>query len=168
MVFYLGVVDGVARRPWTVLAGSTQVHIKVVESPPQQLTSPASRYHVVMSRTEAPIWDAERGDRILIESPDIGEVTVLFSEPRERTRLQDGRNHLVFVRSSGRMVGMNTSGDIDIDRCILVEDEDGFQHAVVRGAESGASLFTRRPPGEPDDWERRQGFETNAVVESSN
>lgn len=119
-----------------------------------------------MSQTEAPIWDAERGDRLLIESPDIGEVTVLLPHSKKQTRLQDGRDHLVFVRANGRMVGINVPGDIDVDRCILLEDEDGFQHAVVRGAKSEAFLFTRRPPGQPDDWERREAFETNAVIES--
>lgn len=119
-----------------------------------------------MSRTEAPIWDAERGDRLLIQSPDIGEVTVLLPDSREETRLKDGRNHLVFVRANGRMVGINLPGDIDVERCLLLEDDEGFQHAVVRGAESEPLLFTRRPPGQPDDWERREDFETGAVLES--
>lgn len=119
-----------------------------------------------MSKTEAPIWDAERGDRLQVQSPDIGEVTVLLADPRKRTRLEDGKNHLVFVRANGRMVGINVPGDIDVDRCLLLEDGDGFQHAAVRGAESGALLFTRRPPGQPDDWERREALEIDAVIES--
>lgn len=120
-----------------------------------------------MAEAEVPIWDAEPGDRLSIESPDIGEVTVLLPNPRERTTLQDGRSHLVFVLGNGRMVGINVPDEIDVERCILVEDADGFQHALVRDDDGSSFLFTRRQPGQPDDWEERERFETSTVIETA-
>lgn len=118
-----------------------------------------------MSRPETTPWSADRHDQFAIESPDIGDVTVLLPEPKERTQLSDGRNHLVFVRPNGRMVGLNAPVDVDVEDCVLLEDEEGFQHAIADSDDSGAVLLTRRPPGEPDDWELREDFEMNAVLE---
>lgn len=122
--------------------------------------------HHVMSETDLLIPDAERGDQLLIKSPEVGKVTVLLPEPRKRTTLQDGRHHFVFVRPSGRMVGMNVPGDIDVERSLLVEDEDGFQHAIVAGFNGEAALYTRRPPGQPDDWEQRDTIEPSAITKA--
>lgn len=119
-----------------------------------------------MAKVEIPVWDAEPGDQLTIESPAIGEVNVLVSATREQTTLQDGRTHLVFVRGNGRMVGINVPQEIDVDRSLLVEDTDRFQHALVKDNDGDLSLFTRHPPGEPDDWERRESIETSGVIET--
>lgn len=123
-------------------------------------------YSLAMAKVEIPVWDAEPGDQLTIESPAIGEVNVLVSATREQTTLQDGRTHLVFVRGNGRMVGINVPQEIDVDRSLLVEDTDRFQHALVKDNDGDLSLFTRRPPGEPDDWERRESIETSGVIET--
>ena len=65
------------------------------------------------------------------------------------------------------MVGINVPEEIDVERCLLVEDADLFQHALVRDDDGNSFLFTRRQPGEPDDWERREGFEIDAVIETN-
>lgn len=116
-----------------------------------------------MTEQEPSPWSVSRGDELHVKTPAIEDVTVLLDEPRERTTLPDGRSHLVFVRASGNMVGVNLDLEADVDRCVLVEDEDGFQHVLVRSSDSEEVVFTRRQPGQPDDWERRDGFEITAV-----
>lgn len=112
-----------------------------------------------MAESETSVWTVKRGDQLRIESPGIGEATVLVSEPRERTTLSDGRSHAVFVRADGRMVGVNFPPETEVERAILVEDEDRFQHVLVQATTGEEVLMTRRQPGQPDDWEQRDGFE---------
>lgn len=111
-----------------------------------------------MAESESPIWNVQPGDQLTIRSPDVGPVTVLLPKPKKHTKLKDGTDHVVFVRPNGRMIGMNTDVSVNENQCILVEDEDGFQHALV-GYTDEPVVMTRRQPGEPSDWEQRDGFE---------
>lgn len=116
-----------------------------------------------MAESEASIWSANRGDQLRIDSPDIGDVIVLVSEPREQTTLPDGRAHAVFVRANGQMVGVNFPANLELERSILVEDEDLYQHIVARTSSGDELILTRRQPGQPEDWERRDGFDVVAT-----
>ena len=118
-----------------------------------------------MQQPEPQIWSVQPGDEFSIESPEIGTVSVLRPKSREQTQLGNGRHHVVFVRPNGRMIGMNVPKDIEPEQCILVEDEEGYQHAVV-GHNGNSALLTRRQPGEPDDWERRENLEMTLKRES--
>lgn len=115
-----------------------------------------------MSDQEVAIQDLQRGDELYIESPEIGVVTVLLPGPKQRTRTEDGRHHVVFVHPSGRIIGINLPPETALENCVLVADETGFQHAIV-GTDREPVLFTRRQPGQPDDWERREELELRAA-----
>lgn len=112
-----------------------------------------------MAESDTSIWTVNRGDKLRIQSPDIGDVTVLVSEPRKETTLPDGRAHAVFVLSDGQMAGINFPPETDIERSILVEDEDRYQHIIGRTVDGKELILTRREPGQPEDWEERDGFD---------
>lgn len=112
-----------------------------------------------MAESQTSIWTVKRGNQLRVQTPDIGDVTVLVPKPREETTLPEGRDHAVFVRANGQMVGINFPPELEIERSILVEDEDLYQHVFAQTSSGEELVLTRRQPGQPDDWEQRDGFD---------
>lgn len=112
-----------------------------------------------MSGTATVISDLNRGDRLRVSDPDIGEVSVIVHAPQETGEVAPGIQQFVFTHESGRIIGMNRSLGVDEDTgwdvCRLVVDEDGFQHAILVRTDGEVHLHTRREPGQPEDWEHR-------------
>lgn len=105
------------------------------------------------------VRDLTRGDTVRVTNPDIGEVSVVVRRPQETAEIAPGIQQFVFTHQSGRIIGMNrtlaANEDDDWEVCRLVVDEDGFQHVLLLRPNGELHLYTRREPGEPDDWEHR-------------
>lgn len=114
-----------------------------------------------MAEPAALVRELDRGDEVQI--PDVGPAQVLLPAPREATTLEPGVAHAVFAHPSGRTIGLNwapSAGDADWEELRLLADEDGVQHALLLRRDGEVRLLTRRPPGQPDDWEDRGAVTT--------
>ena len=112
------------------------------------------------------VRELDRGEEIRI--PEVGDAQVILEGPREATTLDPGVAHLVFAHPSGRTIGLNWAppdGEADWDVIRLLADEEGFQHALLVRPDDTVRLLTRRPPGQPDDWEDRGTVQTVERVE---
>lgn len=116
------------------------------------------------------VRDLTYGDTALVTDPDIGEVSVMAFRPQETAEIAPGIQQFVFTHDSGRIIGMNRTldadGDGDWEACRLVVDEDGFQHALLLRPNGDLHLYTRREPGEPEDWEHRGVVQSIEPLES--
>lgn len=112
-----------------------------------------------MSETATVVKELNRGDRLRVSDPDVGEVSVIVYAPQETAEVAPGIQQFVFTHEAGRIIGMNRSLGVDEDAgwdvCRLVVDEDGFQHALLVRSNGDVHLHTRREPGQPEDWEHR-------------
>ena len=123
-----------------------------------------------MTEPDTVIRDLTYGDAARVTEPDIGEVSVMVFQPQETAEVAPGIQQFVFTHESGRIIGMNrTLGadeDGDWEACRLVVDEDGFQHALLLRPNGDLHLYTRREPGEPEDWEHRGVVQSIEPLES--
>lgn len=110
------------------------------------------------------------GDEIIVADPEVGKVGVIIRAPQETAKIAPGIQQFVFTHESGRIIGMNRNLGVDEDdgweMCRLVVDEDGFQHALLVRQNGDVHLHTRRPPGQPEDWEHRGIVEAIERLES--
>jgi hypothetical protein len=111
-----------------------------------------------MNNVASVVRGLNRNQKLRVINPDIGEVTVIIPQPRKTANVAPGVKQFVFTHTSGRMIGLNWSVPDDYDNwkeCTLVEDIDGWQHALLLRKNDKTHLLTRQEPGEPDDWEDR-------------